>query len=1021
MKKSIYILCALFLLCARVQAEAEFTHAELLSFEDNSSVLFQPLRHSTLAVSDLHYKHGRHSLSWTWSKDNAAIQLNRKIAWASDPKDTPDPSTYTFVFWVYSVEAQPSATLRFEFLKNSKVCSWFDYGLAFVGWRGAWVAFERDMQGKPEHDMDQLRVTVHGATHGTLYFDLMIPSSLQDLRYHTADTQAAFINKNSTGIWQISEKCSRYTFDLPVLPLTSKNTSEIAKIEKRLADFYLEGKTPTSVDTLQERLNAFGIQRNADGTLRGKPLFFSRWGETYFSLGHPRSTRMFARTVADLDNCNKLLLQMAVTCNLPDNATDKERVRDMFLLLTRYMIDQGFVFGASLGTIHHMGYSMREYYPAMFLMKKELHAAGLGNDVQRAMEWFSNAGEVKLKPQTSGMSIDIFNTMLMGRLAAILMLPDSSEKVAYMRSFTRWLNNGFAPAPGLEATFKIDGTVFHHCNNYPAYARDGMRGAVEGVYILSKSEFAVSEKAHSVLKKALLTMRFYCNLRDWPISMAGRHPRGAEGLAPNQFALLALAGSPDGKQSIDHELAAAYLRLIQSKSDRYSDVFRASGITAESSPAGNQPLPYASVMTQRRGDWAATVRGHSRYLWAAESYEGANLYGRYLAHGNLQIVANGDPIGNAGSGYMQKGWDWNHWWGTTATVLPIAQLRARIINADPQSGFEEMLYSDEAFAGMVSLENKNGVYAMKLHEHDKYNGSLRARKSYFFFDNRIVCLGSDVESKIAEYPTETTLFQEYVPQEGATVIVEGERVAAFPYTWKKSGSSWLVDAQGNAYFVRNGDVYLRRSRQHSFDQATAQPAENDFTVAAISHGNAPTGAKYEYAVVVKPTEAELAQWAKNLHVKQNALYRVLRHDSQAHVVRDATTKITGYVLFEAGKLDGGNLISENSMPCMVMVQEKSKSEVSLSLADPDLRFYEGVADEVFDADGKRVERSIYSRPWIGNESGVSHSRITLQGRWTLAQQSEYCKIISANSKNTVLEFTCQHGLSREVLLKKQKQ
>mgnify|MGYP003302937139 CR=1 FL=1 len=29
---------------------------------------------------------------------------------------------------------------------------------------------------------------------------------------------------------------------------------------------------------------------------------------------------------------------------------------------------------------------------------------------------------------------------------------------------------------------------------------------------------------------------------------------------------------------------------------------------------------------------------------------------------------------------------------------------------------------------------------MKLHEHDKYNGTLRARKSFFAVGNRIVCL-----------------------------------------------------------------------------------------------------------------------------------------------------------------------------------------------------------------------------------------------------------------------------------------
>lgn len=46
---------------------------------------------------------------------------------------------------------------------------------------------------------------------------------------------------------------------------------------------------------------------------------------------------------------------------------------------------------------------------------------------------------------------------------------------------------------------------------------------------------------------------------------------------------------------------------------------------------------------------------------------------------------------------------------------------------------------------------------MKLHEHDKYNGSHRARKSYHFFNGMIVCLGTDIENTNEEFPTETTV------------------------------------------------------------------------------------------------------------------------------------------------------------------------------------------------------------------------------------------------------------------------
>ena len=47
---------------------------------------------------------------------------------------------------------------------------------------------------------------------------------------------------------------------------------------------------------------------------------------------------------------------------------------------------------------------------------------------------------------------------------------------------------------------------------------------------------------------------------------------------------------------------------------------------------------YESEGTYDRSNWSAVARGHARYLWAAEHYLGAKLYGRYLAHGSLQIL-----------------------------------------------------------------------------------------------------------------------------------------------------------------------------------------------------------------------------------------------------------------------------------------------------------------------------------------------------------------------------------------------
>ena len=93
--------------------------------------------------------------------------------------------------------------------------------------------------------------------------------------------------------------------------------------------------------------------------------------------------------------------------------------------------------------------------------------------------------------------------------------------------------------------------------------------------------------------------------------------------------------------------------------------------------------------------------------------------------------------------------------------------------------------------------------------------------------------------------------------------------------------------------------------------------------------------------------------------------------------------------------------------------------LTVSVADPDLRFYEGPSDEVFDADGKRVERSIYSRKWIDDPSRASEVQVTIRGRWTLDGGSETCRAEVVGDR-TVLTFTCREGATREVRLTEQK-
>lgn len=997
----------------------QFSHESILSFE-NGTAPASGDAHSKLSVSTEHFKHLTSSLIWKWSAPLAQWSIRQDIGYEPHNSKSKDNSVATFVFWVYAKTPVKDGKIKVEFLKNGRVCSFFEYGLDFIGWRGAWISFDRDMQGKPETGMNEMRITAPSTAAGELLFDHIMLSSLQDVRHHTADFQAPYINPNTETHWLILLRSWQKNFDIETGDsLTLAQKSGIDIIQNRLTEMLLEGKKEMPVQKLSDAFGAYKITANSDGTLSGLPVFFERFGETYEHSGAENYKILFANPMG-LSECNQLLFNMAVSYHKSKNATDKESIATMFVLLVQHLLDQGFQARSAMGTLHHLGYSMRHFYTAAYLMKEPLRKAGLNTEVQQAMEWFAGTGEVKTKPIKPGMDIDAFNTSLIARLSSILMLNDSPEKARYLQAFKRWIDNGFLYTAGTEDGFKPDGSIYHHRHNYPAYAVGGLEGAVTANQLLCNTYFQLNTIGREHLKAALLAMRNYCNLQTWPLSLSGRHPDGKGHLFPEHYALLALTGTPDYSAKIDNELAAAYLRLETKPNTKYLKQFKGMGIQPENAPNGNWSYNYSCLNAHRRDNWLATAMGFSRYLWATETYVGANLYGRYLNHGNLQLMTTGNPVSNFGSGFNQQGWDWNHFPGTTATVLPLKELRANVKNLDAESGYEEMLLSDEAFAGSLSHQNKQGIFAMKLHENGKYNGSLRARKSYFFFDNRIVALGSGIQSALPGKSVHTTLFQVFLPKTDKTITVNGEEIATFPYSAKvANGTNYVSDGLNNWFFVKNGAVEVSKSLQNSFDEETDEPTQNNFALAAINHGEAPKDASYEYLVLVQPSKNEVLSATKTFSKRKKMPYEVFRNDTAAHVVFDKTTKTTAYAFFEAGKVKAKTDVISVTMPCLIMTSKPVSKQLAISICDPDLHLYEGKADVKYDASGAPIERSVYSMPWINNDSAVSTIEVQVKGKWQLVGKSDHIQVKKIENNITTLTVKCQHGCSREATFEKQ--
>ena len=241
MEHNLWTTKAALALCATIaiHANAQVVKNErLLSFEDGQVPAFITGSDSRLEINDEHYKDGTHSLSWTFNP-GAVLSIKKDLTF--EPKDPTGKDTYlsACIVWVYNEQAQDKQ-ITFECLKDGKKCTSFPFGINFTGWRGAWVCYERDMEGTPEVGMNEIRILAPDVK-GRLFIDHLIPASKVDARQQTADVQVPFVNKETTNHWLVIYKHSLMKPDIPLTPVTDKQREEIRLMEQRFR--YLRERT----------------------------------------------------------------------------------------------------------------------------------------------------------------------------------------------------------------------------------------------------------------------------------------------------------------------------------------------------------------------------------------------------------------------------------------------------------------------------------------------------------------------------------------------------------------------------------------------------------------------------------------------------------------------------------------------------------------------------------------------------------------------------------------------------------
>ncbi|MBU0611267.1 MAG: hypothetical protein KKI08_25535 [Armatimonadetes bacterium] len=975
------IACVLIACVASQAQEGEYHE----SFEQGVPAYFTATRADSLSLSPRHSKQGKQSLRWDWRQGEALV-IRHGIGDVTRQGGLGRNNRAGFAVWLY-MEQPVDEALLFEFREGDKVTGSFRFPLQFTGWRQGRPYYQSFPTGQPTAAVDNIRVLAPtGTPQGTVFLDF--------LKYNTLTYSGRGIDPEKEARWQ------RPSPDEQRCPRPEHVTeAEVAGIRKLLGPDEGAGLDAAQVERLCAQVAALGIVRDEHG-LHGGPSIDRHYqycgtvgehgaresvywpdehGPGWLDMQTPGAT------------CS-LAYQVARAYRTSNDAAQRRRLTDAFLLLEDHLYDQGVQAGAGF---HWNWWVGESWATAVFLMRDVLAQTGHLQRECDTMLW-NYGGEAIFREADPPSHMDYYHLYVFSILRACLVQVEPAEQVRWLRACKAMLERSMTmPTSAL----KIDGCAYHHGGHYFAYARNAFGTLPTLLLQLSDTPWRLGPEAHERFKRAMLAQRIYCNQLDLPLSLSGRRPfSGGQVISPAGLETLARCGTPDGKEAVDREVAAAYLRLVPSAADK--EPYQGLGIKPEPDPSGDFVMPYAALLCHRRDDWLVTVHGQSKYVWGTEREGNVNCFGLFEGIGNLEVLAGGTPVNATASGREKDGWDWRRFEGTTVPQLPLKQINEGWTSAR----------SPETFVGGLSHRGRQGLFAMALNQPLPGQTTLTGRKSWFFCDDRVLCLGSDLTCDEAQCPTQTTLCQKRLPKDAqgafAPTLLDGTALTAFPAEQSPDASQahWFLDVQQTGYVLPAGQqLTVARQHQQSREYSDLGDTAGDFLTAWLDHGLAPNGASYEYLLVVRATPETLKQFAAA------PPYRILQRDQAAHIVRDAASGLWACALFAAGEVTahavGGDTLQVKAVdrPCLVMQEPVREGRLSLSVADPDLNLDKGVNQ-------LRPLRLTLRGAWH-----LQQAKATVCA-WTLGDDETSVKAVSSNDAETVLEIVCRHGASTDLEL-----
>jgi chondroitin AC lyase len=298
----------------------------------------------------------------------------------------------------------------------------------------------------------------------------------------------------------------------------------------------------------------------------------------------------------------------------------------------------------------------------------------------------------------------------------------------------------------------------------------------------------------------------------------------------------------------------------------------------------------------------------SERVIGCEAGNGDNLKGYYLADGATYILVRGDE-------YKDIFPIWN--WKKIPGITTYQNDESLIV-----LGWDGYRNGSDFTGGLSS--GQLGITATHL-----VRDSLHAKKAWFFIDDIMVCLGTDIHSsKISD--VSTILNQCYL--NGPVIYFDDREKSVIKNTRVTSENiKWVYHDSVGYLFLQPANVKLSTKTQQGDWHEVASLYEPEIVSGEVftlecDHGNSPDNGSYAYAIAPSRSPEEIRESKFN--------FTILRNDSRCQAICSADTAIIMMIVHQPSSINFPSSAILQLQNAGLYIFEKSGNRWKITVSDP---------------------------------------------------------------------------------------